>query len=142
METMRIFLSGGMTGLSFEEQSVWRTRIINAIKYGDYDYEKKPVFFNPVEHYSFEEVSHKSEKEIFEYDLYNLRKSDLVILNLNAPYSIGCAMELILAKEHRIPVVAFGVNGQYIHPWILECCTRICDDMKETVSYVVDFYLN
>jgi nucleoside 2-deoxyribosyltransferase len=142
MDTFRIYLSGGMSGLSFAEQSKWRTQIVNAIKFGDYEYEKKADFFNPVNHYNFFDKQHKTEKEIMNYDLYQLRNSDLIIVNFNSPSSIGTAMELMLAKEYRIPVVAFGVNGVEVHPWLIECCDRVCDDIREVVEYVVDFYLN
>ena len=141
METVKIYLSGAMGSLSYEEQSKWRLKVINAIKYNN-DYEKKPIFFNPVDYYNFEEKMHKSEREVFEFDLNNLRNSDLVIVNFNDPKSIGTAQELILAKEYRIPVIAFGVNNQEIHPWLLECCTRVCNDIREVVSHVVEFYLN
>lgn len=141
METVKIYLSGGMGSLSYEEQSKWRLKVINAIKYNN-DYDKKPIFFNPVDYYNFEEKMHKSEREVFEFDLNNLRNSDLVIVNFNDPKSIGTAQELILAKEYRIPVIAFGVNNQEIHPWLLECCTRVCNDIREVVSHVVEFYLN
>ena len=141
MESIKIYLSGAMSGLSHEEQSKWRLQVIHAIKYNN-ECEKKPVFFNPVDYYNFQERQHKSEREVFEFDLYNLRHSDLVIVNFNNPKSIGTAMELLLAKELHIPVIAYGVNGCDIHPWLLECCTRVCDDIREVVSYVVEFYLN
>lgn len=142
METCRIYLSGGMSGLTLEEQNKWRTKIIDAIKFGDYNYEKKPLFFNPVDYYNTEEENYKTEKEIMEFDLYNLRKSDVVIVNFNAPNSLGTAMELMLAKENHIPVIAFGANGKQIHSWLIECCTRICEDIRETVEHTVEFYLN
>lgn len=141
MENVRIYLSGAMSGLSFEEQSKWRLQIINAIKFNN-DCAKKPLFFNPVDYYNFEEKQHKSEREIFEFDLNALRKCDLVIVNFNNEKSIGTAMELMLAKERNIPIIAFGANNKEIHPWLTECCTRICDDIREAVSHVVEFYLN
>lgn len=141
METCRIYLSGGMSSLNFEEQSKWRKQVMEAIKY-NYDCEKQPIFFNPVNYYNFTEVRHRSEREIMEFDLYNLKNSNLVVVNFNDPKSIGTAMELILAKEKNIPVIGFGVNGQVVHSWLLECCTRVCDSLRETVEHVVDFYLN
>ena len=114
---------------------------MDAISY-QYEHEKKATFFNPVNFYNFEEKRHKSEKEVMEFDLYNLRNSDIVIVNFNNEKSIGTAMELMLAKEYKIPVIAFGINEKEIHPWLLECCTRICDSLREAVEYVVDFYLN
>ena len=78
MEIVKIYLSGGMTSVSFEEQSKWRNQIIDAINY-NYDCEKKAVFFNPVDYYNFSETRHKSEREIMEFDLNGLRNSNLVI---------------------------------------------------------------
>lgn len=141
METCRVYLSGGMTGIGFDEQTKWRKSIVNEIEY-NCSCERKPIFFNPTEYYSIFKEYHNSEREAMEYDLHKLRNSDLVIVNFNAPKSIGTAMELMLAKEYRIPVIAFGVGKQEIHPWLLECCTRVCDDIRDTINHVVEFYLN
>ena len=142
MSLVRVYLSGGMGNLSFEEQSKWRMQIVNAIKYGEYDYEKKVAFFNPVNYYNFQEVRHKSEREAMEFDLYNLRNSDLVIVNFNDHKSIGTACELILAKELHIPVIGINKDNQELHPWLVECTTRMCSSIREAVEHVVEFYLN
>lgn len=142
METVKIYLSGGMGSLDFEEQSKWRNTIKDAITFGDYDYEKKPIFFNPVNYYNFEETRQKSEKEVMNFDLNALRKSDLVIVNFNDPKSIGTAMELMLARELHIPIVGINKDGIELHPWLEESCDRICDSLKECVDYVVEFHLN
>lgn len=142
METCRIYLSGGMLLLSWDEQTKWRRQIQDAIRFGDYDYSKKPIYFDPTQYYNYEEKLHKSEKEIIEFELNALRKSDLVIVNFNEPSSIGTAIEVAIAKELRIPVIGLNKDKKDIHPWLLECTTRMCDDMGELVSHVVDFYLN
>lgn len=142
MEKVKIYLSGSMSGISFEEQSKWRESFKNAILYGDYDYEKKPIFFNPVNYYNFEEKRYKSEKEIMEFDLNALRNSDLIIVNHNNPSSIGTAMELMLAYELRIPIIGINKDKKVLHPWLNECCSRMCDDIREAVDYTVEFFLN
>lgn len=142
MNKVKIYLSGGMGSLSLEEQSKWRKQVQDAIKFGDYDCEKKAIFFNPVNYYNFEEVKNKTEREIMEFDLYNLRNSNLVIVNFNDEKSIGTAMELMLAKELQIPVIGLNKDCKKLHPWLTESCTRICDNMRELVSHVVEFYLN
>ena len=76
-----------------------------------------------------------------EYDLNALRKSDLVVVNFNAPNSLGTAMELILAKELHIPVIGLLKDNIALHPWLIECTTRMCDNMRELVDHVVNFYL-
>ena len=142
METCRIYLSGAMSGVSWEEQIKWRRQIRDAVKFGDYDYSKKPIYFDPTQYYNYEEKLHKSEREIMEFELDALRKSDLVIVNFNEPSSIGTAIEVAIAKELRIPVIGLNKDKKDIHPWLLECCTRVCDDMGELVSYTTEFYLN
>lgn len=142
METVKIYLSGGMGSLSFEEQSKWRNQVINAIKYGDYDYEKKPVFFNPVDYYNFEEQRYRTEREVMEFDLNALRNSNLVIVNFNDPKSLGTCAELAIAYEMKIPVIGINKGSQELHPWLIEFTTRMCEDIREAVTHIVDFYLN
>lgn len=141
MDRVRVYLSGGMGALSFKEQSKWRKQVIDAIKFGEYDYDKKVIFFNPVDHYNFEDKVQKTEAEVMEYDLYKLRNSDLVIVNFNDEKSIGTAMELMLAKELHIPIIGLNKDKKELHPWLTCCCNRMCDDMRELVSHVVEFYL-
>ena len=142
METIKIYLSGSMSGVSWEEQTKWRKQVMDAIKYNDYHYDKKPVFFYPTRFYNFEEKQQKSEREVMEFDLYNLRNSDLVIVNVNNQWSLGTMSELILAKEYRIPVIGWNSSGEELHPWLVECVTRMCDNLREAAEHTVEFYLN
>lgn len=141
METVKIYLSGGMGNLSWEEQTKWRRNASDAIEF-NHDYEKKPIFFDPTRYYNFEEERQKSEAEIMEFDLYNLRRSDLVIVNINDAKSLGTMSELILAHELHIPVIGWVSTDEPVHPWIECCVTRMCDNMREVVEHVVEFYLN
>ena len=141
IETIKIYLSGSMSGVSFEEQTKWRQKVMEALKFG-YEREKNISFFNPVSYYNFKEKRYKNEKEVMEFDLYNLRNSDLIIVNFNNVWSIGTAMELMLAKELRIPIVGWNSSNEELHPWLTECVTRMCEDLREAVEYTVEFYLN
>lgn len=141
MENVRIYLAGGMSGLTMEEQMKWRNRFKDAIRFGEYDLVKKPIFFSPPDYYSPSTDAHKSEREAMEFELAHLRKSDLVVVNFNVPQSIGTAMELMAAKENRIPVIGLRKDGTELHPWLVECCTRVCDDFRELVTHVAEFYL-
>ena len=130
-----------MGSVSFEEQSRWRQQIQDAIRY-NYECEKKAIFFNPVQYFNFEEVKHKSEREVMEFDLNGLRSSDLVLVNFNDPSSLGTCAELAIAYEMKLPIVGINKDGKELHPW-LECfCNRIFGGLKEAVEYVVEFYLN
>lgn len=142
METVKIYLSGGMGSLSMDEQSKWRKQVINAIKFGDYHCEKQPVFFNPVDYYNFTEKRHKTEKEIVEFDLNAVRNSDLIIVNFNDPKSLGTCAELAIAYDKHIPIIGINKDGVELHPWLTEFTMRMCDSIREAVEYTVDFFLN
>lgn len=141
MEVCRVYLSGGMGNLSFEEQSKWRKQIIDEITINCHC-EKKPIFFNPVDYYNFTDVRYRTEREVMQFDLNALRHSDLIVVNFNDPSSLGTCAELAIGYELKIPIIGINKNNQKLHPW-LECfCDRMCDDIREAVSHVVDFYLN
>lgn len=114
---------------------------MNAIKY-NYECEKKPEFFNPVQYFNFEEKRYKSEREVMEFDLNAVRKSDLIIVNFNDEKSIGTAMEMMLAHEMHIPIIGINIDKRQLHPWLECCCMRMCESLREAVDYTVEFYLN
>jgi nucleoside 2-deoxyribosyltransferase len=141
MERVKIYLAGGMTGLTEEEQTKWRIYIINSIKEND-GFTKLPDFFNPTYYYSPLNDNHKSEKEVMEYELDKLRHSDLVVVNFNSPNSIGTAMEVAVARENKIPILGVNIDNKCIHPWLTECCMRICETEDEVINYIIHYYLN
>lgn len=141
METVKIYLCGGMGSLSIEEQTGWRNKVIKSIEFED-NYKKKPVFFDPTKYYGFEEVHHKSEREVLEFDLNALRNSDLVIVNFNDDKSTGMTSELAIAYENKIPVIGINEDGKELHPWLVEFTTRMCDNIREAVNYTVEYFLN
>ena len=142
MKEFQIYLCGGMSNLSFEEQTVWRMQIRNAIKYEDYDLGKDVSFFDPTQFYSvFDEHTKESQKEAMDFDLYNLKRSDLVIVNFNNSSSLGSAMELMYAKVHGIPVIGLNVDGYELHPWLELSVNKMFSNMRSLVDYVVNFYL-
>jgi hypothetical protein len=142
MKDFSIYLAGGMSHLSLEEQTRWRLQIQNAIKYGDYDLGKNVNFFDPTQYFSvFDEHTKESQKEAMDFDLYNLKRSDLMIVNFNNPLSIGSAMEVMLAKINGIPVIGLNVDGCELHPWLIESTNKMFTDMRNLVDYVVNFYL-
>lgn len=141
MESVKIYLAGGMSNLTLEQQTNWRKQFCDAIKYGDFDYYKEPIFFDPTQYYSIFDNYHKSEREVFEFDVYNLKKSNVIVVNFNDERSLGTAMELMLAKHLGIPVIGLNIDNKQLHPWLIECCNRICNNVRELVTHVVDYYL-
>lgn len=146
MENVKIYLSGAMGGLTIEEQLKWRTKFKNALKYGDYDITKEPIIHSPPEYYPFiediNESERTSEREVMEFDLYQVRTTDIVVVNFTNPSSIGTAMELAVAREYHKPIIGLNADDKVLHSWLTESCTRICSTMQELVDHVVRFYLN
>ena len=138
MNKTMIYLSGGMSGLSYEEQLQWRDEFKKQLSFVTDT--SKISFFSPPTYYSPATHNHKSEREAFEYDIERLRKSNIVVVNFNVPNSIGTAMELAIARELRIPIIGLNCDNKPLHPWLTECCTRICDNMDELVEHIAWYY--
>ena len=101
------------------------------------------ININPNDYFNFlEPPSYKSEKEVMNFDLHNVRKSDLIIVNFNDMYSLGSMAEMAIAYERGIPIIGLDADKQKLHPWQVEMCERIFDDIDEMLEYVKDFYLS
>lgn len=144
MENVKIYLSGAMAGYTIEEQLKWRSEFKNMIM--NEDHSKVPIIHSPPEYFPFIENIAKSdrisEREVMEFDLYQVRTTDLVVVNFNNPSSIGTAMEIAVARDRNIPIIGMNEKDLKLHSWLTESCIRICGTMEELVWYVNKFYLN
>jgi len=132
-----------MGGLSFEEYSEWRNEITDRLKRRCDDNVNLTVI-NPPEFFNFEmDVSSYTNTEIYEFEMRAVRESDFIIANLNYNDSIGTSHELAVACENRIPVIALVDDKKVssIHPFDLECVSKICNTMDDLVDYISYYYL-
>lgn len=143
----KIYLAGAMSGLTFAEYNNWRFNLQNEFKEQYYWGKYKLTVINPVDYYDFSKPGDTIE-ESMEFDLWQVRTSDLVIVKLCEQNSIGTAMELCLAKELHKPIIGFYDSGNIdnVHPWLKECCNKIIDvtnnlDHTTLVRFVIDYYL-
>ncbi len=106
---------------------------------------------SPTDYYSYGENYHKTDKEVFRFDLHKVRTSDLLLVNLNdIRQSIGSCIEIYEAYKSDIPVIGFLDNElcvdkmiKLIHPWIYCCVDRIEtgeDSMIRACNYIMDYY--
>ncbi len=115
-DKLKIFLSGGMTGLTEEEASGWRTsfKLNNAVQ------DNSPFIFIDPTYYYFptDKTTQEYEKEAMNYDLYLVKHSDLIIVNFNSLSSIGTAQELMLAYTLDKPIIGMIEEDKYeqLHP--------------------------
>ena len=136
----RIYTAGGMTGLSNDEMCRWRRTlkqmIINATNHS-------VSVFDPTEHFSFDDLENNiiTNKETMDIDIWNLRNSDLIVMNFNNPQSIGTAIELGIAHEKGFPILGLNAANYSLHPWQKEMCVKIFTDLEDLFLYIVKHYL-
>lgn len=151
MDQFRIYTAGKMSGLSPKEQSEWRDQIENEIKWL-FDYRGIPCskvkFIHPPEFYSYEFPCHQSELEIKNWELNQVRNSDVVIVNLNEiESSIGTHYELATADavnsfgNKHIFVIGIGDKEIKLHPWIEATLHRREERYEDAARYIVDYLL-
>ncbi len=78
-----------------------------------------------------------SANEIVEFDLQDVRDSDLILVNYSRP-SIGTSME-VFYSAHNLGkfVVAFSpIEFQNCSPWMVRFCTKILPDLESAAEYI------
>ncbi len=106
---------------------------------------------SPTDYYAYGKNYHKSDKEVFRFDLHKVRTSDIVLVNLNdIRKSIGTCIEVYEAYKSDIPVIGFLDDElpldemiKLIHPWIYCCVDRIetgKDSMVRVCDYIMEYY--
>lgn len=140
MKNFKIYLSGGMGNLSWDEQTKWRNSVIKYFKkYENLNY--KLEIFDPTKYYNFQTKKHDTELEVMKFDIRNVKDSDLVLVYFNEPKSIGTAQELAVAWDNRIPIIGVKSKNIDVHPWLKEDCDKIFEDLYAACDYIIDYYL-
>lgn len=137
--TKYIYLSGGMSNLSLDEQLAWRVEFQHLAD--GFDSEHHIECFIPPYYYNYVDKMPESEREAFEYDLYRLRQSDIVVANFNVPKSIGTAYEIAVARENRIPIIGINKTEEEIHPWLVESCLKVFNTVESAAKYVEEYLI-
>lgn len=144
MREFKIYLAGKMSGLSFEKSNEWRRKLKSLIFGRAFYSQIHPIVVNPNDFYNFKATTHKSEREVMQYDLNHVRNSDIIVVNLDGiNTSIGTAMELYAAAQLNIPVLAWGTSEEWenTHPWLKECISRVESDTDDLCDYIFEYYL-
>ena len=141
----RIYLSGSMTGTKFEDQMEWRCWFEQALK------DTGVYCFNPPAHFSpdyadnnlSDSSGYRSDREVMQYDLLQLSKADLVIVNFDIgnKSSLGTMAEIAIAYDHRIPIIGICKNMYTLHPWQRDMCERIFSTKEWALQYLVTHYV-
>jgi len=128
----------------YHEGNQWREEVNKKLfRMADlYGAIKKPVTINPNNHFSFlDNTTYTSQREIKEFDLHKATNSNLIIVNFLVPVSIVTSKEIAICHDKGIPVIGLNEQKLELHPWDIDDCNRIFDDMDEMLEYVVKHYL-
>lgn len=147
MAKFKVYLSGAMEAYAGTDKAKeWREYCKKYFRtYTDI------TVFSPTDYYEYGKNAHKTEYEVFKYDLNNLRKADIVLINLNdIRKSIGTCIEVYEAYKNNIPVIGFIDKElpieemiKEIHPWIYCCIDRIesgNDSLNNSLHYISNYY--
>lgn len=146
IERFKIYLIGGMQKFGkddFEIGNEWRTYFKNKLENLQCDY--KIHVINPNDYYSMlDDSTYDSEREIMDFDLNKVKKSDLCIINFNDIYSLGSMAELSIAYDRNIPVIGLCEDYQIelLHPWQKEMTNKIFEDRNSLIDYLKYYYLD
>lgn len=139
-----LFLSGCMSyyyNLDKPELAEqWRRDVENQI--GDYDFLKNNFkVFNPCK--NFYRNSTYSSKGVVHQNLFYLRQSSIILLNLaDLDKSPGTIFEIVNFYLDSKPIIAFGENMLYTNqqPHIYEAITHKCRELNESMEYLCNVY--
>ena len=145
MSKKKIYLSGAMgCYVGTEEENYpkkWRKEVEDLFNLSG----NKFTVFNPIRFYNYD--SGCNEKEVMNYELRQLKNSDILLVNLkDIDSSVGTIQEILYAYILGIPIIAFlpsDTKETFIHPWIheqIDKCFYGEDLMESAVYYIVDYY--
>ena len=142
-----IFLSGGMTGLSDHEACHWRTLFKLENVYNTYTFIDPTQLYFPTESPPDDTSVQNYELEAMKYDLYWVKKADVIVVNFNSLSSIGTAQETMYAHMLGKPIIGMIPKDKYdqLHPWYKEEAIKIFqyedteEDLLKTVSHIYDY---
>lgn len=125
----------------FQKSNTWRKQCKDILE--EFQCGHKVKVTNPNDYFNFVEdpPTYKSQREVMEFDLNNVRNSDLIIANFNDKYSLGTMSEIAISYERKIPIIGLNLDQQELHPWQIEMTNRIFTNTNEMLDYVKSIYL-
>lgn len=116
-----------------------------------FERDKIATIINPTRYYEYGKNYHKTDMEVFRFDLHKVRNADLILVNLaDIRKSVGTCIEVYEAYRSGLPVIGFitdDIKGEeltrLIHPWI-ECCANRIETgefaLEEAMIHITKYY--
>lgn len=132
MSKFKIYLAGGCRNEP-DEGLGWRKSIAN-------DWNDLDLFFiNPLDYFRYSENWHQSDKQVKQFYMSQIKKCDVILVNLNnSDSSCGTCQEIQYAVDHDIPIIGFGHENVY--NWLEVDCQCIFNTAEEAMEYIYSYY--
>jgi nucleoside 2-deoxyribosyltransferase len=129
MSAKRIYLCGPIMDCTATETKDWRTRAKERLA-------GRFILLDPMRR-SFRDHEIDSANEIVEFDLQDIRDSDLLLVNYSKA-SVGTAMEVFYASHDlgRFVIAFAPFSFKDCSPWMVRYCTRITPTLDAALDYV------
>ncbi|MFA7691439.1 MAG: nucleoside 2-deoxyribosyltransferase [Candidatus Hydrogenedentales bacterium] len=124
-----IYLCGPIMDATSGESKTWRQRTKERLA-------GKFIVLDPMRR-NFRDREIDSSNEIVEFDLQDIRNSDILLVNYSKP-SIGTSMEVFYASHSQGKfVIAFSpYTFKDMSPWMVKYCTKILSNLEEALDYI------
>lgn len=127
---MKIYLCGGINGLSDADAKNWREEAKTRLK----DHE----CIDPMRR-DYRGVEYQHVDEIVKEDLKDIIDSDFILVNATRP-SWGTAMELVYAQLHgKIVIAIVDITELNISPWLMYHTDHIENDLGMACNLINNY---
>lgn len=126
----KVYLAGGIAGLTDEEAKGWRDEAARRL-HDLYD------VLDPMVR-DYRGIEDDNVEAIISGDLADIAAADVLLVRAERP-SWGTAMELVYAKQLGKKIVAFGA-GPRPSPWLVHHCDELVRDLDHAITYVVSIW--
>lgn len=131
---MRIYLGGGIAGLTDSECNDWRSYMKEKFE----QYEAITCVDPMRRDYRGVEMTAEVVKEIVDGDLADIRSCEVLIAMMPKP-SWGTGMETFWAYQQGVFVIAIVPEGTHVSPWVAYHSCRVVATLDEAVKAAIEF---
>ncbi len=135
MQKMTIYLSGPIMDEEAGVSRIWRTEAKRLL--GKYFRILDPMRRN------FEDRKVDSSNEIVEFDLQDVRESNIILVNY-CKASIGTAMEVFYAAHDlgKFVITFSPFKFEECSPWIVRFSTKILPSLESACDYIITHFVD
>lgn len=123
---MKIYLGGGIHGLSDRDANEWRQRAKNLLG--------NMTILDPMRR-DYRGIEDQNVAPFIKGDLREIAESDTLLVNATRP-SWGTAMEIVYARILGLQIVAFVDPNTSVSPWLRYHCDKITASLEEAVALI------